>query len=115
MWWFVSTSPSDETNEPDPPLLNRTDASRRWSSHASVTSKPYLFLISSRGTLLKTHMPSSARTACAEAAATAPARSAHTIRRSRIGPRDLSVAQDLVGSVTVACTEATRPRRCCLE
>src|SRR5437667_5733646 len=55
------TSPFAETNEPDPPLLNLTDANCTFFSHASVTSKPYFRLISARGTLLKGHMPSSAR------------------------------------------------------
>ena len=27
MWWLVTISPSGETNPPEPPLLNRTDAS----------------------------------------------------------------------------------------
>ena len=47
-------------NEPDPPELNRTEASRTWSSQASVTSNPYRFLISALGTLLNVHIPSSA-------------------------------------------------------
>ena len=36
------TSPFDETNEPDPPLLNRTLDSRTCLSHSSLGSKPYL-------------------------------------------------------------------------
>src|SRR6266436_7302626 len=58
----MTTSPSADTKEPVPPLLKRTVASCTFLSHASVTSKPYFFLISALGTLLKVHMPSSART-----------------------------------------------------
>jgi len=48
-WWFEITRPSSETNEPDPPELNRTDDFIRWSSQASVSSKPYFARICSLG------------------------------------------------------------------
>ena len=54
------TSPSAETNDPDPPLLNRTAADRRCSAQPAGGSKPYLALSWASGNLLKTHMPSSA-------------------------------------------------------
>jgi hypothetical protein len=34
------TRPSPLTNEPEPPLLKRTDAFMRWLSHASSGWKP---------------------------------------------------------------------------
>ena len=45
-WWLVRTRPSAETNEPDPPLLKRTEAFCRWSSHSCSTLKSYFFLSS---------------------------------------------------------------------
>src|SRR5262245_20123399 len=60
MWWLVTISPSGETNEPDPPLLKRTDAFWARASQSGVRSKPYLALRWSRGGSLTSHMPSSA-------------------------------------------------------
>src|ERR1700736_3661471 len=54
------TRPSGDTNEPEPPLLKRTDDFCTCSSHLSEGSKPYLSLRTLRGGLLKSHMPSSA-------------------------------------------------------
>src|SRR5437764_1090960 len=59
-WWLVITRPSAEMNEPEPPVLKRTDDLCKWSSHLSVASKPYFFLSSSLGGLLKSQRPSSA-------------------------------------------------------
>ena len=47
------TSPSAETNEPEPPLLKRTEDCCRCSSHASVGSKPYLLLEQFRGRIVE--------------------------------------------------------------
>src|SRR5438552_3297230 len=58
------TRPSAETNEPEPPLLKRTDDFWTCSSHASVTSKPYFSLSCLRGGWLNSHMPSSALEIC---------------------------------------------------
>src|SRR4030095_3755319 len=58
--WLYTTKPGGDTKEPEPPLLNLTEASCAFFSHSSVTSNPYFFLISARGTLLNVHMPSSA-------------------------------------------------------
>src|SRR5205809_1120849 len=58
------TRPSAETNEPDPPLLKRTEDFCTCSSHASVTSKPYFSLSCLPGGLLNSHMPSSALEFC---------------------------------------------------
>ena len=52
-------SPSAETNDPEPPLLNRTADDRRCSAQPAGGSKPYLALSWASGKLLKTHMPSS--------------------------------------------------------
>src|SRR5262245_21007589 len=62
MWWLVTIRPSGETNPPEPPLLNRTDAFWACSSQASVRSKPYFLLRSCRGGSLSSHIPSSACT-----------------------------------------------------
>src|SRR3954452_5144922 len=61
-WWLVITRPSAETNEPEPPLLNRTADDRRCSIHPGVGAKPYLSWSCLSGRLLKTHIPSSAHT-----------------------------------------------------
>src|SRR4051812_1188429 len=61
-WWLVITRPSAETNDPEPPLLNRTADDRRCSIQSGVGSKPYFSLSVSSGRLLKTHIPSSACT-----------------------------------------------------
>jgi hypothetical protein len=50
----------DDTNDPDPPLLNRTELFWTWSSHCCVGVNPYFALILSTGGLLNSHMPSSA-------------------------------------------------------
>src|SRR5262245_40735746 len=54
-------SPSADTNEPEPPSFNRTEARRTRSSQASEGSKLYRSFHSLRGGLSKVHMPSSAR------------------------------------------------------
>src|SRR5687768_8087845 len=59
-WWLDMTSPSFDTNDPEPPLLNRTDDFWMCSSQASVGSKPYFSFSNLRGGSLKSHMPSSA-------------------------------------------------------
>src|SRR4051812_37577852 len=59
-WWLVITRPWSDTNDPEPPELNRTDASRTCSNQASVGSKPCRCLTRAFGKLLKVHMPSSA-------------------------------------------------------
>src|SRR5256884_4662538 len=46
---------------PISPLLKRTDDFWTWSSHVSVTSKPYFSLSCLRGGWLNSHIPSSAR------------------------------------------------------
>src|SRR4051794_10015622 len=61
-WWLVITRPSAETNEPEPPLLNRTADERRRVIHSGVGSKPWRSLSDFSGRLLKTHIPSSACT-----------------------------------------------------
>jgi hypothetical protein len=57
---LVSSSPLGLTNDPEPPSLNRTLGSRRWSSHACVGTKFYSALSSFSGGLSKVLMPSSA-------------------------------------------------------
>src|SRR5262249_60436527 len=59
-WWLVITRPSAETNEPEPPLLKRTDDFWTCSSHLSVASKLYFSLRYFLGAWLNSHMPSSA-------------------------------------------------------
>src|SRR5437899_1640725 len=59
-WWLVIIRPSAETNEPEPPSLRRTEASRTLSSHSLVGVKPYFSCSSFTGGLSKVHMPSSA-------------------------------------------------------
>src|SRR6516164_5376274 len=54
------TRPLGEMNEPDPPLLKRTDDFCTCSSHSGVASKPYFFLSNSFGRWLNSHIPSSA-------------------------------------------------------
>ena len=49
-----------ETNDPEPPLLNRTEPRRTWSSQSWVGSNPYFALTLSLGKALKSHIPSSA-------------------------------------------------------
>src|SRR4029077_7343501 len=51
-----------ETNDPDPPLLNRTADDRRWSTQPGGGVKPYFCWSCLSGRLLKTHIPSSAHT-----------------------------------------------------
>src|SRR5439155_19541207 len=58
--WFEGARRSSKTNEPDPPLLKRTEDFCTCSSQASVTSKPYFSLSCLPGGLLNSHMPSSA-------------------------------------------------------
>src|SRR6266498_197755 len=70
-WWFVRTSPVSETKEPEPPLLNRTEARRTWSSHALSGAQWYFVWRSFAGTSLNGHIPSSARTGRANPAARA--------------------------------------------
>src|SRR5258707_6836409 len=57
------TSPSPETNDPEPPLLKRTEDFCTCSSHLSVGSNLYLSCRYLRGGLLNSHMPSSPKTA----------------------------------------------------
>src|ERR1700722_17317728 len=52
------TSPSAETNEPEPPLLKRTDDFCTCSSHLSVGSNLYFSCRYLRGGLLNSNMPS---------------------------------------------------------
>ena len=59
MWWFVSTSPLDDTNEPEPPELKRTLDRCKCSYQAWSGSKPYFSFRIFLGGLLKSHMPSS--------------------------------------------------------
>ena len=40
-WWFVSTSPRDDTNDAEHPG-KRTEARRTWSSHVESGVKPYV-------------------------------------------------------------------------
>ena len=40
MWWLVSTSPLDDTNDPEPPELNRTLDRCKCSNQARSGSKP---------------------------------------------------------------------------
>src|SRR4051794_26997147 len=54
------TSPSAETNEPEPPLLKRTADDRKCSTQPTGGSKPCACFRCFRGRLLKTHIPSSA-------------------------------------------------------
>src|SRR5262245_15909152 len=61
-WWLVIIRPSGETNEPEPPSLNRTEASRTLSSHAGVGVKPYTSFNRPSGGLSNVHIPSSATT-----------------------------------------------------
>src|SRR5579883_2560585 len=58
---LVKVNPSGETNEPEPPLLKRTEPNRTASSHCWLGSKPYLAWTFSLGKALKSHMPSSAQ------------------------------------------------------
>src|SRR5262249_27593125 len=54
------TRPSAETNDPEPPLLKRTDDFWMCSSHLAVGSKSYFSLRIFVGGALNSHMPSSA-------------------------------------------------------
>src|SRR3954470_19145390 len=54
------TSPSAETNDPDPPELNRTDDFWTWSSQPGGGVKSYRSFRCFSGGLLNSHMPSSA-------------------------------------------------------
>ena len=67
-------SPSADTNDPDPPLLNRTADDRKCSAHPGGGSKPYLALSSPSGRLLKTHIPSSANVGAEVAMSRSPNR-----------------------------------------
>src|SRR5205809_7872557 len=71
------TSPSAETNDPEPPLLKRTDDFWTCSSHWSVGSKPYFSLRILRGGSLNSHMPSSASIIDADTKSPSPIKSAH--------------------------------------
>src|SRR5947209_4311207 len=89
------TRPAAETNEPEPPLLKRTAAERRWSIHPLGGSKPYFDFRVFRGRLLKTHIPSSAR-ALVCTASKAPttrrmARAGGEVRRRRGAESGLSI------------------------
>src|ERR1051326_3807054 len=53
------TRPSGETNEPEPPLLKRTDDFMTWSYQALSFSKLYFSLSCLTGGLLNSHIPSS--------------------------------------------------------
>jgi hypothetical protein len=61
MWWLVSTSPSRETNDPDPPEPMRTHACITWRVQASSGVKSCFALSCLTGSALRSHMPSSAR------------------------------------------------------
>src|SRR5437764_281319 len=54
------TSPSADTNDPDPPELKRTDDFCTWSYHACGSSNLYFFFRCSLGAALKSQSPSSA-------------------------------------------------------
>src|SRR6516162_4284871 len=54
------TRPSAETNDPEPPLLKRTDDFWMCSSHLAVGWKSYFSLRILVGGALNSHMPSSA-------------------------------------------------------
>src|ERR1700722_5591258 len=56
------TRPFGDTNEPEPPLLKRTDDFITWLYQSGPRSKPYFSLSCRFGGLLKSHMPSSGRT-----------------------------------------------------
>src|SRR5262245_1833908 len=58
--WLVITSPRGETNDPEPPLLKRSDARRTLSSQPSLSFKPRFFSSCARGTMLNGQQPSSA-------------------------------------------------------
>src|SRR5262245_21073447 len=60
-WWLVITRPSGETNEPDPDG-KRTHDFWTCSSHLSSGTKLCFSLRYLVGGLVKSHMPSSART-----------------------------------------------------
>src|SRR5688572_25115308 len=77
------TRPSAETNEPDPPLLKRTDDFMRCSSHGSLRSKPYFVLSCSRGGAEYSHMPSSARVEVGNIAATPTNAARASVERRR--------------------------------
>jgi hypothetical protein len=59
-WWFVMTSPSAETKDPDPPLEMRTEERMRCSAHFGSGVNPYFLVKWSTGSRLNSHMPSSA-------------------------------------------------------
>src|SRR5262245_28745801 len=93
MWWLVMRRPVGETNDPEPPLLKRTDASRVCSSQASVKSKPYFALSCSRGGSLRSHMPSS------EYAGIRNVPTTRRVRRERMaGPSLGNAPQELVSA-----------------
>src|SRR5229473_277036 len=54
------TRPSADTNDPEPPLLKRTEDFCTCSSHWAVGSKSYFSLSSLVGGEVNSHMPSSA-------------------------------------------------------
>src|SRR5262249_7422652 len=54
--------PSAETNDPEPPLLNRTAEDRRCSAQPGGGWNPYRALSCAKGSLLNSHIPSSAWT-----------------------------------------------------
>src|SRR3954464_8827264 len=85
-WWLVITSPSGETNEPEPPLLNRTAAERRCSTQPAGGSKPYRSLSAFSGRLSKTHIPSSASTVPPEFNAARTASAASVQRDDMVHP-----------------------------
>src|ERR1700675_4513564 len=60
-WWLVNRRPSGEINDPEPPLLKRTEASWMCFRNWSVTSNPYFCLTAWEGNWFTSHLPSSAR------------------------------------------------------
>src|SRR5712671_3498756 len=60
-WWLVKSKPCGEMNDPEPPLLNRTEDRSMWPRKSSVTLKPYFFSTACFGNWLTGHIPSSAR------------------------------------------------------
>src|SRR5437588_308086 len=85
MWWLVTTRPSGETKEPEPPLLKRTDAFWTCSNQPLGGAKPYLSLSNLRGGRLGNHIPSSARPVRALSVRNSPATQAVRSRLRFIG------------------------------
>src|SRR5689334_21503408 len=68
-WWFVITSPSGETNEPEHPPASRTEESCASFSHFASGANRYFWATFALGKLSNVHMPSSARAERGTAAA----------------------------------------------